>query len=178
MTAQITDTFLFKGKKYDLIGMTSDDLFSPEQFGIETEELHSACWRGFYAYYKLLLKGLYLVQLTVRDRNGNYPPIGGIEPEKDDYQATYCDLKYLVPFTGKIRLARGFIDEYYIHMGFQKPSAFKTVLDISLQSGRVININDRSEEMEQKRGAFKKRYDSENMLQGIHEAFSMDLDLE
>lgn len=98
MTAQITDTFLFKGRQYELIGMTDGDFFFPEQFGIEPEALHTACWRGFYASYKLLLKGLYLVELTIRDRNENYPPIDGIEPEKDYGQAIYRGLKLLVPF--------------------------------------------------------------------------------
>jgi hypothetical protein len=62
-------------------------------------------------------------------------------------------------------------------MGYQKPSAFKTVLDITLKGGRVVEIKDRSQEMEERRGAFKKHYESGN-IQSIDEAFSLDMDLE
>lgn len=47
MTAQISDTFLFKGDQYSLIGMSGGDLISPEQFGMEPKMIHTACYRGF-----------------------------------------------------------------------------------------------------------------------------------
>ena len=178
MTAQISDTFIFKGDEYSLIGMNGGDLASPEQFGMESEMIHTACYRGFYARYELTEEALYLRELTLREKNGNYLPIGEISPAKEDYQATYHGLSEVVPFTGKIRLAKDFIEEFYIHMGYQKPTAFKTVLDITLKNGRIVEIKDRSQEMEQKRGAFKKHYESGNMLQMIDEAFSLDMDLE
>lgn len=178
MTAQISDTFIFKGDEYSLIGMTSGDLASPEQFGMEPEMIHTACYRGFYATYELTEKALYLRKLSLREKNENYLPIGGIEPEQEEFQATYHGLSVLVPFTGKIRLAKDFIEELYIHMGYQKPTAFKTVLDMTLKGGQVVELKDRSQEMEEKRGAFKKHYKSGTMLQTIDEAFSLDMDLE
>lgn len=178
MTAQISDRFFFREDEYSLIGMTGDVLVSPEQFGMEPEMLHTACYRGFYATYELTEDALYLRELTLREKNGKYLPIGSIEPAKGDYQATYHDLSEVIPFTGKIRLAKDFIEELYIHMGYQKPTAFKTVLDITLKDGRVVEINDRSQEMEKKLGAFKKHYESGKMLQTIDEAFSLDMDLE
>jgi hypothetical protein len=178
MTAQIPDTFLFKGDEYSLIGVKGGDLASPEQFGMEPEMMHTACYRGFYAAYELTEEALYLRGLTLREKNGNYLPIQGTKPAKSGHHATYTDLSVLVPFTGKMRLAKDFIEELYIHMGFQKPSAFKTVLDITLDGGRVVEVKDRSREMEQKRGSFKKRYESGDMMRGIQEAFDLDMDLE
>lgn len=178
MTAQISDRFRFKGDAYSLIGLNGGDLASPEQFGMEAEMIHTACYRGFYATYVFTEEALYLNELTLREKHGNYLPIGGIEPAKEDYQSTYHGLSVVIPFTGKIRLAKDFIEELYLHMGYQKPTAFKTVLDISLKDGRVVEIKDRSQEMEQKRGAFKKHYESGNMLQTTAEAFSLDMDLE
>ncbi len=178
MTAQISDTFIFKCEEHSLIGMKGGDLASPEQFGMEPKMLHTACYRGFYASYELTEEALYLRKLTLREMNGNYLPIEGIQPAKEEYQATYHGLSVVVPFTGKIRLAKDFIKELYIHMGYQKLTAFKTVLDITLKSGRVVEIKDRSQEMEEKRGAFKKHYESGNMIQTIDEAFSLDMDLE
>lgn len=98
--------------------------------------------------------------------------------EKEDYRATYHSLNEVIPFTGKIRLAKDFIRELYVHMGHQKATSFKTVLDIDLKDGKVVEIRDRSIEMEHKRGAFKKHYESGNMLETIDEAFSLDMDLE
>lgn len=178
MTSQIADTFIFKGEDYSLIGMTEGDLASPEQFGMVPEMLHTGCYRGFYATYELAEEALYLREFTLRERDGKYLPIGQIQPQKDDYQATYHGLNEIIPFTGKIRLAKDFIEELYIHMGYQKPTAFKTVFDIVLENGQVIEIIDRSFEIEEKRGAFKKRYDSGNMIETIEESFSLDMDLE
>jgi hypothetical protein len=80
--------------------------------------------------------------------------IDGIEPEQEEHQATYHDLNVIVPFTGKIRLATDFIDDFYIHLGYQKPD-FKTVLDIFIQEGKVVEINDFPVEMEQKQSAIE-----------------------
>ena len=93
------------------------------------------------------------------ERNGNYLPIGETQPEIGAGQATYPGLSVVIPFPGKIPLAKDFIPELYIHMGYQKPMAFKTVLDITLQDGQVVEIRNRSQEMEEKPGAFKSRYE-------------------
>jgi len=113
MTGQISDTFLFKGNQYSLIGMSGAPLASPEQFGMKPEMIHTACYRGFYATYELTEEALYLRELTLREKNQNYLPIEGIEPAKGDYQATYHGLSVVVPFTGRIRLAKDFIEEFH-----------------------------------------------------------------
>jgi hypothetical protein len=51
-------------------------------------------------------------------------------------------------------------------------------MGITLEDGRVVEIRDRSQEMEQKRGAFKRHYESGNMLKAIDDAFNLDMDLE
>ena len=178
MTAQISDKFIFKGEHYSLVGINGGDLASPELFGMEPEMIHTGCYRGFYATYELTGDSLYLRELTLREKSGNYLPIGEIDPVKQEHQATYHGLSVVVPFTGNIRLAKDFIDDLYVHMGYQKPTAFKTVLDITLQGGRVVHIEDRSKDIEKKRGAFKKHYESGNMIQTIADAFSLDMDLE
>jgi len=178
MTAQIPDTFLFQGDQYDLIGISGGELASPEQFGMEPEMLDTSCYRGFYATYELTKAGLYLRELTLGEKNEQYLPIGETQPELGNGKATYRDLSELIPFTGQIRLAKDFIEGFYIHMGYQKPTAFKTVLDITLNNGQVMEIKDRSQEMEKKRGGFKERYESESLVQAIDDAFSLDMELE
>ncbi len=60
--------------------------------------------------------------------------------------------------------------------------AFRTVYDLTLEDGRIVELRDRSKEIEEKRGAFNKRYESfqslESLAGNIAEAFSQDMDLE
>jgi hypothetical protein len=179
-TAQIPDKFMFKGSEYSLIGKTEGEFARPEQFGMSPVMIHTACYRGYYATYELTDKGLFLRELTMREKDEKYLPISDISPEMNtnEHRATYHNLNVPVQFSGKIRLAKDFIRDFYIHMGYQKPTAFKTVLDITLKDGRVVEIKDRSEEMEKKRGAFKKAYESGEMTKSIEDAFSLDMNLE
>ena len=178
MTAQISDTFIFKGEGYALIGMTEGDLADPRKYGMEPEMIHTACYRGFYVTYELTEDALYLRELTLSEKSGNYISIGGIEPMEEEYQATYHGLSEIISFTGKIRLANGFIREFYVHMGHQKATSFKKVIDITLENGQVVELKDRSKEMAQKRGVFKKHYESGEITEEIEKAFSLDMDLE
>lgn len=183
MSAQISDTFLFKGNEYDLIGINGIGLASPEQFGMKPEMMHTGCYRGFYATYELMEEGLYLREFIIREKNKNYLPIEGIEPEKEKGNiASYHGLNISVSFTGRIRIAKDFIEKYFFNMGYQKPIAFKTVLDMTLKDGHIAEVIDRSEEIEKKRGTFKRRksvtflpeIDKEAF---IKKAFSLDMDL-
>lgn len=177
MTAQIPDTFIFKGKKYSLIGIRGDDLISPQQFGMCPMGGPTSCHRGFYATYELTETGLYLRELILLgEGHGNYLPINDILPKKGKYPPSYLNLDVEVPFSGTIRLAKDFIEALYVHMGYQKPTAFKTVYDIDLKDGRIVQLRDRSKEMEKKRGAFKRGWESGDRT--VHEAFSLDMDIE
>ena len=178
MTAQLPDTFLFGGERFSLIGMTEGVLATPEQFGMEPIMIHTGCYRGFYATYELTEEALYLRELTLREKNEEYLPIGKIQPEKENFQASYRGLSEVIPFSGKIRLARDFIEELYIHMGYQKATSFQSVLDVTLKEGSVVEIVDRSKEMERKRGAFKKHFESGDRLRKIDDSFSLDMGLE
>jgi hypothetical protein len=178
MTAQISDVVIYKEEHFALIGIGGGRLLSPERFGMCSEMLHTGCYRGFCAVYELTETELLLRELVLREKYGNYLPIGGVFPEKYEHHAHYRNLSAHVPFTGKMRLAKDFIEDFYIHMGYQKPTAFKTVYDITLQDGRIIDLKDRSKEMDVKRGAFKKRYELTHPVHAIAEAFSLDLDLE
>ena len=182
MTAQISDTFIFGRDKYSLIGIKGGNLFSPELYGMHPIMMHTACYRGFYATYELTKEALYLRELTLREANQNYLPIEGIRPAEQENKAsarTYRGLNVVVPFTGKTRLAKDFINELYIHMGYQKATAFKTVLDVTLNKGQTVVIRDRSREIEKKRGAFKERFLTGGATdEKIEEAFSLDMDLE
>ncbi|MAF85722.1 MAG: hypothetical protein CL875_04515 [Dehalococcoidales bacterium] len=176
MTGQISDTIIYKGENYDLIGIKGE-LISPKKFGMSTKVYSTGCWRGFYATYEITEAGLRLRTLTLSEKDNKYQPINNIRPEKGTWgEATYNNLDVNVPFSGTIRLAKDFIWELYIHMGYQKPTAFKTVYEITLEDGRVVKLQDKSKEMEEKRGAFKKAYETDGRT--IADAFSLNMELE
>ena len=95
--------------------------------------------------------------------------------------ATYKNINVSTLFTGQIRLAKDFIREFYVHMGFQKPSAFKTVIDLKFENGQIVEINDKSKEVAEISGSFSNHYNKRRGLIGvfrrIKQAFSLDLDL-
>lgn len=178
MTAQISDTLFYKGEQYSIIGLRGDSLVTPEQFGMAPEMMHTACYRGYYSTYELTEKGLFLREITLRERNSRYRVIDGVEPTRERDAGTYTGLEHHVSFSGEIRFAKDFIRDLYVHMGFQKASAFETVYDATLEDGKLVSLVDRSEEMRKKRGAFKRAYESNRFSGGIDDAFSLDMDLE
>jgi hypothetical protein len=192
LTAQIPNWVTYKGEKYSLIGLRGDWLPAPQDFGITPSVPHTACYRGYIAGFELNESGFFLQELTVwRSCQGadvRFPPINSVLPrtgyadesgrKTPDNQAAYSGLCVPVPFTGTLRLASGFVEDFYIHQGFQKASAFETVLDVTLVEGRCVKIEDRSEEAAQRRGEFKKRYMKDGDVVGaVQEAFDLDLDL-
>ena len=177
MTAQVLDKVFFKGDEYSIIGITGE-LVSPKQFSMTSDMISTACYRGFFATYELTEECLYLREFTLNAKDGNYRPIEGIDPVKTGFQGTYQNLSVEVPFTGRIKLGKDFVQKLHVNMGFQKATAFKVVLELKLKRGRVVEITDRSQEMNQKRGAFKKHYNSGDIHQTIAEAFSLDMGLE
>ena len=181
MTAQISDTFIYKGEGYSLIGIEGEGLAKPQDFGMKPVMIHTGCRRGFQSTYEITDDGIYLKEMTLNEEKENYKLINGVKPIIDDeWGATYKDINIRVSFTGKIRLAKDFIQELYVHMGFQKPSAFKTVIDLRFEDGRIVETNDRSKEVEAIRGRFKKRYEAGGLIRwikGIKDAFSLDMDL-
>ena len=59
-----------------------------------------------------------------------------------------------------------------IHMGFQDATSYRTVFDIPFTDGKIISSRDVSQEMVERRGAFRDRYDSVDSITGIDAAFS------
>lgn len=178
MAVEISYTFFINGDRYALLSMAGGTLMSPEQFGMEPTALSMACAGGFCAAYDLTPAGLYLRGLNFNGENGHHLPIGGSDPTSDIDQAAYDGPNLLIPFTGKIRLAKDFINQPRINVAYQKALAFKSVFDVTLKNGHIAGVRDRSWEMEQKRDALKNCYRSPGKLEKILYAFSLDLELE
>ena len=178
MTAQIPDRVRYRRKSYDLIGVAGTGLPGPGQIGLVPQASGTANYRGFIRCFTIRRGQLWLDQIIITQPAWHVPQGAekrmGLREQQEIYQLTMT-----VDFTGTLRIAREFIDRYYIHMGFQKASAFGVVLDLRLTAGRVGEVTDRSAYFTTKRGSFKRYFAAEsNVLVKIEAAFSLDLDIE
>jgi len=182
MTSQIPDTFIYDGEKYELVALDGEGLITPQDYGMNPEMLHTACYRGFYCTYDITNDGLFLTEMVIGEVEEGYKSIQDIMPtlsNKDsrDYP-TYKGLRLLTSFTGKIRLGKDFIRELYVHMGYQKPSAYETLLEFDFEAGKLMSMQNISASNAKKRGNFKKKFETGDIVQIINESFSLDIEIE
>ena len=174
MTAQSLDKIKYEGVEYALIGTSDGKLIRPEQFGMEGSMISTANYNGYIAEYAITNMKLLLSSFYINERNGHFLPIFGVKSVDGNYK----DINHIILFSGTIRIAKDFIRELYVHMGNQKATAFETVLDIEVKEGIVVEIEDRSEEVKWKRGAFKKYFEeSDDKTQSIFDSFRFDLNI-
>jgi len=180
MTAQASDGLLYNGDKHQLIGVAGTGLFDPQSYGFQPLGLNSGNRRGSCVTYVVKETELILQDLNIRDANDNYPKIAGVEvsqPNSKRGLAKYNNLMIPIPFTGKLRAARGFHREYYVHYGFQAPSAFDTVLDLTFNQGKLVELKDRSDEVAEMRGKFHEAFGNGDIRAQIDEAYSLSMEL-
>jgi hypothetical protein len=125
---------------YSLI---SDDggLPTPADYGLVPGMMHTACWRGFYLTYLIRDEKLVLDKLTLRAADNNYPPVNGVSAVEENYNKVYQGLNITLPYSGKMVIGRDFIQEKYIHMGFQPASSFRVVVELNFETGICIPVS-------------------------------------
>jgi hypothetical protein len=151
MTGQISDSFLYNGEEYFIVGIDGNELFDPLSFDIETIPASTACWRGFQAFYSineevLVLQNLFISMKEKKEINGNKPSKG-----ESFFKYQFPELNLKMNFTGTILVARNFIQEMYIHMGFQRPMSYENVLELHFVKGKLTREKDLSKKMEELR---------------------------
>ena len=174
MTAQITDTIVYQDRDFRLVGINGNDLFHPDQIGLQVVTMSTACYRGFYCTYTIRDDHLLLTQLTVGldeedcliAERGEGPTHFGLNPQRkrlpcsrydrktqemvqDTYWSNwyYDELTQLVEFTGKLLIGADFIQEMYVHMGYHPAYKYREVHELIFQSGHLESAHDRSEKM-------------------------------
>ena len=60
MTAQISDCYKYKGKKYDLVAISESIGFKPSNYGLHPQGIMTSCWRGYWCDYEIKNKALKL----------------------------------------------------------------------------------------------------------------------
>jgi hypothetical protein len=66
-------------------------------------------------------------------------------------------------------------DELYIHMGYQKGTAFRVLLELEFDNGNLIDFKDLSDLNAQKRGAFK-NYAKTRPGEVVDKSFDLNFD--
>ncbi|WP_437775212.1 hypothetical protein [Sorangium sp. So ce1097] len=150
MTAQIDDSVTYAGAEWSLAGVNGGDLFDPASHGLCVRAASTACWRGFVCRYELRDGALYLDGLDVALK-GEAPPLSGKVAQEPKvhlgFTAVYEGVGLHVPFTGGLLLARDFLRELYVHMGFHPAWKFTHVLEVELEAGRISRVTDCSKAM-------------------------------
>lgn len=182
MTAQIPNTVIVEGKTYDIIGLSHGTLFCPEDYGFRPLMIHTACYDGFYARYRIVRNGLFLDRLTIHSDNKTYPFLNGIapRPSRQEYGCrVYDNVGLPVPYSGAIRLGSDVIDRYYVNLGYQKPSAFGTVIECFFDEGIMTGSTDRSPDAAAIRGRFKRHFNDISdgaVVEKIDKALSLGME--
>jgi hypothetical protein len=125
MTAQVSDFVNYKNEEYSSAGIHGHGLFNPLEYGLQPNPnvCCTACYRGYQCGYSITDKELLLSSLKI---NLEQPTkkLFGIQPNTSKskvgliFNAAYLDLAHKIPFSGGILIAKDFIEELYVHMGF------------------------------------------------------------
>jgi hypothetical protein len=152
MTAQFPDNVVYADTEWVLAGANGDGLFEPSAHGIITRMASTACWRGFVCRYALTDAALSLDELHVAV-DGPAPSLLGHAPDSPrlnvGFTAAYRDLAIPVLFSGGMLLARNFIRDLYVHMGFHPAWKYEHVVEAEFDQGRLLRAQDCSSEMAQ-----------------------------
>ena len=158
VTAQAHDRVRWRGGDYLLVGVDGGPLFDPLEHGLDPTPTTTANWRGWVAGYEVRNDHLLLEKLTdVGQQRGPHaalPPLRGVEPvqEGDRGPFRYDALDWPLEFSGRLIIARGFIQSLYRHMGFHPAWKFEESWELTFDHGRLRSARDLSEEMRATRG--------------------------
>ena len=143
MSMQCTDSFVWNGKEW--IFLAASDvykLFDPAKFNLEPEMWHTACYKGFIIYFKVVDELLYLDRLIVHCADDKYPPLNNVEPEKYDESAMdYKNINLLLPYSGRIIIGKDLLPQFEGRC-FIGPHSYKTTFELTFKKGKYISSKD------------------------------------
>jgi len=185
MTAQMPDVFFYKNENYSLIGLKGSNMFNPEDYGVYPIMANTACYRGFVATYHITEEQLILSSLILKSKEEKLKEINGQPAKKEksifSFNFLYENINLPIKYTGFILLGKDFINEMYVHMGYQRPISYETVIEFQFKDGDLVAVNDFSEVIAKLRKEDPSKdaqpdYD-ETTMQWIERLFSLDYDL-
>ncbi|HJR44585.1 MAG TPA: hypothetical protein VJ927_03185 [Actinomycetota bacterium] len=172
MTAQAHDRLRWRGGDYLLVGVDGDVLFDPLEHGLNPAPTTTANWRGWVAVYAVRDDRLLLAELTdvgfPRGPGASPPALRGVRAvgEREHGPFRYEELDWALDFSGRMIVARGFIQSLYRHMGFHPAWKFEESWELDFDKGRLSGSRELSEEM----ARFRKKIEKDPTLDPDHEA--------
>ena len=169
MTAQRTDFYTYENITYSLSRMSPPMPFDPCDYGLTPHPSSTACWNGYWCEYDVRYSVLYLKNLYLFNKNGEYPVFNGVSAEPQEFEEItahagphrkpklirfpkyhghrlYKNVELFIPYMGKILAGTDFLRDYYIHMGYQQPFAYKTLMEFVFEDGVLADFIDRSDD--------------------------------
>ena len=185
MTGQIPDIIIFDNRSFELVGVKGEGLFEPIDFGIIPKSPHTANWRGFVSTYEVAKKILFFknLEVSIKEEKENFLEINGIKPEIRKEGLIHLDYKNInlkTNYKGKLLIATDFIDSMYVHMGFQSPLSFETVIELEFNEGILINqknLSNLTKKYRAKGISDGKLKPQDDLMKWIERTFSLDYDL-
>lgn len=202
MTAQFGDKYTYRQKSYTVVAISDTFPFRPEAYNLEPHCSCTACYRGYWCEYAIIDDQLVLKNLYIFNRDGNYPPINGVEAAPQEFiecdrstrirrnrkkalpklfgHRIYKNIDLPISYTGKILLGNGFLNDFYVHMGFQRGWAYQELIEICFEEGILVECYDLSHIAKEKRQSLKQRGvnprypDETDIPQFVEDSFSLE----
>lgn len=187
MTAQVGDRFLYKKENYSIVAASAPIRFDPAEYGIEPIPRCTACWAGYWCDYEITADGILLKNLYINSKDDHYPEINGVSPEKGEKKSfqymghhLYKNLNIFMEYTGRILVGKGFLRQYYIHMGYQRAWAYEVLEELIFEGGRLVKTVDHSGMAEKLREELENRKRSDkkadlDISEFVEKSFSLDM---
>jgi hypothetical protein len=184
LTGQVSDEFRYNGEVFALVGINGEGLYMPADFGMKTTMATTACWRGYQMFYDCVDGELILDAMFANPTE--LIPVNGIEPQKPEnsfmFEYVYENIGLKTKFSGTILLGKDFIQEMYVHMGFQSPESYMTVIELEIKNGDILRESELSAKMAERRNTGRNKptqpdsFDDDEVRDWIEERFSQDYD--
>jgi len=156
MTAQFPDEFIFNDTVYSVAGIHGDPPFDPDWYAMNPVSPVTACWRGFICTFAIHDNELILSRLSIHlgkiEGSGKFiplvgPQINGRDPALaigplPEFNNIYEGVDLPLPFTGGLLIARDFIKELYVHMGFHPAWKYREVWELLFDDGILTDSQD------------------------------------
>jgi hypothetical protein len=164
MTAQIQDSLQYDGERWSLVHYSAGEPFLPQVHGLHPMPMHTACWRGYVCGYAVRDDRLGLDSLEVNHRTedpgASTPPLlNGVAPAAGGPPWKYSSIALPLAYDGTLVIARDFIQELYVHMGFHPMWKYRHAHELVFEGGRLATATCLDERLEAMRRAEKKAPD-------------------
>jgi len=153
MTTQISDTIVYRGCSYDLVGVEGTGFFDPRDYCLDLEAFDAMCNRGYLARYKICGGRIRLDMLKLSCEDTSLFPDPLFGARLIPHQACYREGKEPIMFTGGLLAASGLIIDCEMPEGSHPAMNYTTVYELLFDLGKLTKAFDRSAEMAELRAA-------------------------